>query len=518
MMATWMTYALIVACLLVGAAMLAEPALRDKRRVWALALLLAVGAPLVATVMARPAVMPVAERASTAAMTPLVASRDAAPHAPAPAMIATIASASVTAPWLTDSLLRTLWMVSSAGAWLLLAGAVLSLRLSRRRWVAATLHGTPVWVSPDTGPAVLGVLRPRIVVPAWLLDASEQQQRLVLAHEQSHLAAHDSRLLALALALLVVMPWNLPLWYALRRLRLAIELDCDARVLRAGHDRQQYGGVLIDVAARQSGFLPAGAAMAQSRSMLERRIRALLPNARKTRRAGAPLLLLLAGSLCGAAATIAAPPLPSPPPVARGAVADPSGYYRLNEMQVAVVGLRGKQLTLAVGGQRALTLDPVGRGEFATGFSTEHSTLHLFVNGKDRLTLRQNGIDTVLRRIDASGVEATDRLIVARQDAQLATPGGVAVLRRNAEAVLAGRLVLADLSPEFGAALATQLPALQKTMRAYGAVETVAFRGIGMRGWDMYRVRHAHATVDWYLLFDAKGKVINADVHPAPGP
>lgn len=514
MMATWMTYVLIVACLLVGAAMLAEPALRNKRRVWALVMLLAVGAPLVATFIAQPAaaLAPGRTATSTATMTTPVASRDVAPHARAPA----ISAASVTAPWLTDSMLRTLWMVSSAGALLLLAGAGLSLALSRRNWAAATLHGTPVLVSDTTGPAVLGWMRPQIVVPRWLLDAPGQQQRLVLVHEQSHLAAHDSRLLALALVLLVVMPWNLPLWYALRRLRLAIELDCDARVLRAGHDRQQYGSVLIDVAARQSGFLPAGAAMAQSRSMLERRIRALLP---KSRRASAPLLLLLAGSLCGAAATIDAPPLPSPltssSSMTRDAVADPSGYYRLNEMQVAVVGLRGKQLTLAVGGQRALTLDPVGPGQFVTEVANKHAALHLFVNSKDTLTLRQNGIDMLLRRIDASAVEATDRLIVARQDAQLATPGGEAVLRRNAEAVLAGRLVLADLSPEFGAAVSTQLPALQKTMREYGAVETVEFRGIGMRGWDMYRVRHANATVDWYLLFDAKGKVIDANVVPA---
>lgn len=508
MMATWMTYALIVACLLVSAAMLAEPALRHKRRVWALVMLLAVGAPLVATFIAQPVAMPAPGRTATTTMAASVASQNVAPHAPAPA----ITAASATAPWLTDTMLRTLWIVSSAGALLLLAGAAFALALSRRNWVAATLHGTPVLVSDTTGPAVMGWIRPQIVVPRWLLEATGQQQRLVLAHEQSHLAAHDTRLLAFALALLVVMPWNLPLWYALRRLRLAIELDCDARVLRAGHDRQQYGSVLIDVAARQSGCLPAGAAMAQSRSMLERRIRALLP---KSKRASAPLLLLLAGSLCGAAATIDAPPLPSSASMTRDAVADASGYYRVNEMQVAVVGRRGKQLTLAISGQRALTLDPVGPGEFATGFSTEHPTLHLFVNSKDRLTLRQNGIDMVLRRIDAAGVEATDRLIVARQDAQLATPGGEAVLRRNAEAVLAGRLVLADLSPEFGAVVSTQLPALQKTMREYGAVETVDFRGIGMRGWDMYRVRHAHATVDWYLLFDGKGKVINADVHPA---
>ena len=32
----------------------------------------------------------------------------------------------------------------------------------------------------------------------------------------------------------VLMPWNLPLWWQWRRLRFAIEVDCDARVLASG--------------------------------------------------------------------------------------------------------------------------------------------------------------------------------------------------------------------------------------------------------------------------------------------
>ncbi|UUZ52386.1 hypothetical protein LP419_22985 [Massilia sp. H-1] len=47
------------------------------------------------------------------------------------------------------------------------------------------------------------------------------------------MAARDPQLLGLALLVLVAMPWNLPMWWQLRRLRHAIEVDCDARVLAA---------------------------------------------------------------------------------------------------------------------------------------------------------------------------------------------------------------------------------------------------------------------------------------------
>ncbi|UUZ46788.1 hypothetical protein LP420_23520 [Massilia sp. B-10] len=69
------------------------------------------------------------------------------------------------------------------------------------------------------------------MLPLWLTQSQAQQQALVMAHESSHMAARDPQLLGLALLVLVAMPWNLPMWWQLRRLRHAIEVDCDARVL-----------------------------------------------------------------------------------------------------------------------------------------------------------------------------------------------------------------------------------------------------------------------------------------------
>ena len=60
------------------------------------------------------------------------------------------------------------------------------------------------------GPAVVGVLRPRIVTPGDFEGAySPQERRLVLAHEATHIARQDSRINAMA-ALVRCLNWFNP--------------------------------------------------------------------------------------------------------------------------------------------------------------------------------------------------------------------------------------------------------------------------------------------------------------------
>ena len=74
---------------------------------------------------------------------------------------------------------------------------------------------------------------------------------------------------------LIAMPWNVALWWQLMRLRVAVELDCDARVLRDA-DARSYGDLLLEVARPRRRLALMGAtAFAERASQLERRIRAI---------------------------------------------------------------------------------------------------------------------------------------------------------------------------------------------------------------------------------------------------
>ena len=54
---------------------------------------------------------------------------------------------------------------------------------------------------------------------------------------------------------LILAPWNVALWWQLRRLRLAVEMDCDRRVVAASSARpvihlavpREYGFMVVDV-------------------------------------------------------------------------------------------------------------------------------------------------------------------------------------------------------------------------------------------------------------------------------
>ena len=172
--------------------------------------------------------------------------------------------------WLDPALL-TIWAAGTLA--LLLFGVYAAFAVARkaRAWRRARVDDTDVWVSDDTGPAVVGVLRPRIVLPRWSL--AEDSLSMMVAHEREHVRAGDSRTLALAHLALVTAPWNLPLWWIVRRLRSAIEADCDLRVLRMGGvDTRRYCELLITVGSARQVRLHPLVALAEPRSRLEERI------------------------------------------------------------------------------------------------------------------------------------------------------------------------------------------------------------------------------------------------------
>jgi hypothetical protein len=206
-----------------------------------------------------------------------------------------------------STLLVWSWRMSSTAFALGIVAIGAHLSWRRRRWERGHMAGTAVCISEDCGPAVVGFLRPQIVVPRWLTTVASDQQELVIAHERSHLGAYDTQLLTIAVCLLACMPWNLVLWWQLRRLRLAIEIDCDARVLRHGYSVTRYSETLIAVGARQAANYNMAMARYGSKTFLERRIQTMLQNKARHGRVWAVALVCVGLGLAVSAAEVAPP-------------------------------------------------------------------------------------------------------------------------------------------------------------------------------------------------------------------
>lgn len=174
-----------------------------------------------------------------------------------------------------DRTTRIMWGFASTIVALVFGAAFVSMFRRQRAWREGVLHGHRVWFTDDIGPAVIGFVRPRIVIPEWALSLPAHERRLMLEHEVEHVRANDPILLALAGVVLVLFPWNAALWVMARRLRLAIEIDCDARVIGAGDAAEEYGLFLVAVGERRVFGLFLAASLAERRSSLERRIHAM---------------------------------------------------------------------------------------------------------------------------------------------------------------------------------------------------------------------------------------------------
>ncbi|HEX6306933.1 MAG TPA: TonB family protein, partial [Longimicrobiales bacterium] len=213
-----------------------------------------------------------------------------------------IVSGASSSRWSGQDAAVLVWLVMSAAVLVYLGVTLLHLDRARRRWRPAEVDGARVLVAAATGPAAVGIRRAMVVVPAWALELEGELRSLLMRHERAHVDAGDPRLLLAGVVLLAAMPWNPLVWLQLVRLRNAIELDCDARVLSSGASPERYGSLLLEVGRRRSRHALLLATFAEPRILLEHRIRRIAqwPTARSRARAAlftSAALLLFAGAL-----------------------------------------------------------------------------------------------------------------------------------------------------------------------------------------------------------------------------
>lgn len=317
MTAAWMVYALLVSTLVGLMALALERVCAiwgfKRRGLWIVALLVATAAPFFAR-RSPPGLPTMAVATGGAGAMPRAA------LARRPAGRPTVVPRSRTAMlWVMrtsrriERPARVIWFGASLLVLGLFARAVAGIARQRSQWTRLSLGRDSAWLAPNLGPAVVGALHPQIVLPKWALTLDESARELMLLHEREHIRAGDPRVLLGAGLLLIVFPWNAALWWMVRRLRLAIEVDCDARVIGAVGRRHEYGMLLVAVGERKSGHLHLATSLAQQQPFLERRIHAMTAT-----RPQYPLIASLPFAAVALAASVAVAQTPVPPTAAGG--------------------------------------------------------------------------------------------------------------------------------------------------------------------------------------------------------
>lgn len=299
MIAAWMLYGIVVGALLGAAALALEGILRThglpSRWIWMVSILVSVAWPLghwcwesrprpvtPAPVVDPPAATPAEMPTSVFLLEPV-----------------TVEVAPESVLRLLDGPILAAWAVATGA--LLLFFLFLFLRTWRLRsgWTEERVGDEVVLLSEEWGPAVVGFLRPRVVLPRWCEHLDDRTVRFILDHELEHVRAVDLRLLILAGSVGVLFPWHLPVWWQLSRLRTAVEGDCDLRVLRRhpGQTRP-YIDLLLDIGNRPALPRPLAAMLSEPYETLKRRIRIMtMPRPKRPWMRG--------GALAGIAAVLA---------------------------------------------------------------------------------------------------------------------------------------------------------------------------------------------------------------------
>ncbi|MEO7998323.1 MAG: M56 family metallopeptidase [Gemmatimonadaceae bacterium] len=289
MTGAWMIYALAIGALIAIAAVSAEWVLKSAQRpvrfVWvsaiALTVIFTVVAPLrveqtaatPSATFALPVNVAVTEHQSTVFENLVLNGRQLLQTLVRPVQSAlTLAGA---APKFVNRSAGILWFGSSLVALIVMVGVYSRSMRESLRWPRMRVLGKNVRVAPDVGPAVIGMAPPEIVIPRWVLQRNPEEQRLVLEHEEEHVRAHDPILLVFACIAVALMPWHAALWFMWSRLRLAVELDCDSRVLKRGVLKPAYGQLLVELSSQRPWDSLAMPAFSWGSSHLEKRLVAM---------------------------------------------------------------------------------------------------------------------------------------------------------------------------------------------------------------------------------------------------
>jgi beta-lactamase regulating signal transducer with metallopeptidase domain len=528
-----MAYVVLVTLTLSAAALASERAAKVRRAatrwVWIASLIGSLLLPAVMTTASIP--LPKALASNTTFTSAPIALRNTT-SIPMPPMLLDLSDAQpYEASVRMDTVIRDIWIAISLLMALCLVASSMLLHRRKRGWRERVLCDEQVLVAPDAGPAVVGLWRSRIVVPAWLLQACEQQQQCTIAHERSHLRARDPQLIALALMLLVLLPWNALLWWQFRRLRRAIEVDCDARVLQSGHDVTAYCETLIQVGQRQSSRIGAVPAMSDSASFLELRIRHMLRKQKKWAHASALVLVCISLGMAALAAQVT-PPAASHRDTNRfielgsDTLDRYAGFYQNDSLSLITVTRADRGLTVSVSGAIGVPnpfhIVPIGETRFAVegdnslgvslfpGDKRAEPTVQFITDSHGRalrLVAYQNGrVILDQPRIDKAAADRINAALADRIKAQKPFPTSEKALQ----------LFLSD--PDSSAGMGDSLAwvrahnkdAREKFLAELGPVESYTFKGVTKFGSDDYLVKRKRGTETVLLMLDEHGTLVSA--------
>ncbi len=313
---------------------------------------------------------------------------------------------------------------------------------------------------PGVGPAVIGALAPRVVLPADFAERfTAEEQALILAHEKNHLIAGDAQINAAVTGLQCLFWFNPLVHLGAAALRIDQEIACDAAVLaRHPTTRRAYGEAMLKTQLAPCAP-PLGCHWpASANSQLKERFTMLARHhsSRGRHLAGAAAVAILSLS-AGVAAWAAQPPqvVQQTPDQAKRAVARHLGQPLFEAVRARDLATVRELIGLGADVNAVLPGDGSPLIEAARSGQTEIVNLLLAAGADPNLPVRGDGAPLI--QASLSGNLDVVRLLVERgADVEVFVPGDETPLINAAQA---GNLNVVTYLVERGADVNRAVPA-----------------------------------------------------------
>jgi BlaR1 peptidase M56/Domain of unknown function (DUF3471) len=409
----------------------------------------------------------------------------------------------------------------------LLTGFLLSVRIARdaRRIEEGWATGVDVRASDDVAmPVTFGSM---ILLPAEYADWSEAKRLAVLSHERAHVVHGDFYVLLLAAFNRAVFWFNPLAWWQLVRMAELAEIISDDAALEMLNDPPSYAGILLDFAGLEEP--PVATAMARA-CTLRKRVERILSGTAVPARMGWRKRALVAIALGPVVMFSAGTVVPGGAPASHANTVDGEphpfdryvGYYELAPFHAVTVARAGDRLTVQETGRLKIQVAAHGDQAFVSPDTDEIITFTSDAEGRaSALSLGEPGWRTRRAiRIDAARAQSIEDAF-ARQVAtapdrfkdQLPADGSKAALLReihDLEAYAPGDPRLEQMAEN----ARRQVAPLHAMLAAFGAVESVFFRGVGPGGYDIYGAQFAKGFAEFRVRLAADGTIEDIAFRP----
>ena len=195
------------------------------------------------------------------------------------------------------------------------------------------------------------------------------------------------------------------------------------------------------------------------------------------------------------------------------------GAYQMANGPAMLITLENGQLLSKLGNQQAIPVFP----ESKTMFFSKVVNAELEFTKDDsqgrpsELILHQNGRDLTMKRLDDAQAKVLMDASVAlakRIKDQTPAPGGEAAVRKMIEGLEAGKPDYGMMSPGLAEATRQQLSGIQAEIAKLGALRSLAFKGVGPGGADIYLAGFERGALEYRIWLAPDGKVESANFRP----